>query len=388
MTKRFLVRCWNLLASLQVTIVALSLLMALVVLCTLAQTELGTFGAVNTYMRSFLVWRRLSGLPFPVPLFPGGTLVGLVLVANLTAALVNRFEFSTRKLGLWVVHAGLILLVAGEFATGAFQVDTRMTIEVGQTVDYLESYRQMELAVTDVTDPAHDLVYGVPDSLLRAGGALALPGTPLTLNVKAFYPNAVLAPRSPSDPPSQATMGVGPGVRITEAPLATSENEVNLTSAIIEPVAAGRSYGTWLVSAGLGAPQSFIHEGRTYRLSIRARRYNLPFSLTLKKFSHDIYAGTQIPKNFSSLVHLSNPARGEERDVLIFMNQPLRYQGKTFYQASYGKGDTLSVLQVVTNPGWMLPYLSCALITLGLLVHFGITLFKALKRRAASREAV
>jgi hypothetical protein len=386
--KRLLVRFWNLLASLQVTIIALGLLMALVVLCTLAQTELGTFGAVNTYMRSLLVWRRLSGLPFPVPLFPGGTLVGLVLVANLSAALVNRFEFSARKLGLWVVHAGLILLVAGEFATGAFQVDTRMAIEVGQTVNYLESYRQMELAVTDLTDPAHDVVYGVPDSLLRERRPLALPGTPLTLNVKAFYPNAVLAPRTESDPPSPATMGVGAGVKITEAPPVTSENEVNLTSALVEPVADGHSYGTWLVSAGLGAPQSFIHEGRTYGLSIRARRYNLPFSLTLKKFSHDIYPGTDIPKNFSSLVHLSNPTLGEQRDVLIYMNQPLRYQGKTFYQASYGKGDTLSVLQVVSNPGWMLPYISCALITAGLLLHFGITLFKALKRRAALREDV
>jgi hypothetical protein len=114
---------------------------------------------------------------------------------------------------------------------------------------------------------------------------------------------------------------------------------------------------------------------------MRARRYYLPYAVTLKKFSHDSYAGTDIPKNFSSLVHLSNPARGEERDVLIYMNQPLRYDGKAFYQASYGKGDTLSVLQVVANPGWLLPYLSCALITLGLLLHFGITLFNAIKRR-------
>ena len=106
-----------------------------------------------------------------------------------------------------------------------------------------------------------------------------------------------------------------------------------------------------------------------------------PYSLTLKKFSHDIYPGTDIPKNFSSLVHISNPARSEERDVLIYMNQPLRYEGRAFYQASFGKGDTLSVLQVVQNPGWLLPYLSCTLITLGLLVHFGFTLRRSTKRR-------
>ena len=57
--------------------------------------------------------------------------------------------------------------------------------------------------------------------------------------------------------------------------------------------------------------------------------------------------------------------------MLIYMNQPLRYDGKAFYQASFGKGDTLSILQVVENPGWLLPYISCVLVALGLLIHFG-----------------
>jgi hypothetical protein len=388
LTRRFFARCWDLLASLQVTIISMALLMALVVLCTLAQTELGTLGAVNTYMRSMLVWRRPAGFSFMLPVFPGGALVGLVLAINLTASLIKRFEFTLRKLGLWVVHAGLILLVAGEFVTGAFQVETRMAIEQGQTVNYLESYHEMELAVTDVSDPAHLVVWSVPERQMRRKAAVQLPGSALTINVKRYFPNALLEPRAPTDPPSPATMGVGIGVRITEAAPAASDNEVNNTSAFVEPLAGNRSYGTWLVSTVLGAPQTFIYEGHTYALALRPRRYQLPYSVTLKKFSHDVYPGTQIPKNFSSLVHLSNPAKGEERDVLIYMNQPLRYDGKAFYQASFGKGDTLSILQVVSNPGWLLPYLSCTVITLGLLAHFGITLFLALKRRQAAQEAV
>jgi len=59
--------------------------------------------------------------------------------------------------------------------------------------------------------------------------------------------------------------------------------------------------------------------------------------------------------------------------VLIFMNQPLRYAGKTFYQASFGKGDTLSVLQVVKNPGWLLPYISWrGGWPFGLILHFAV----------------
>jgi hypothetical protein len=366
---------------LQLTIVLLALLMALVLLCTLAQVELGTFGAVSVYMRSLIVWWRPHSLPFPVPVFPGGALVGLILTANLTAALIKRFKFTWNKVGLWVVHGGLIVLVAGEFATGAFQVDTRMSIEEGQSSNFLENLREMELAVTDVTDAGADKVYGIPESLLAKSPSIPVPGTPLTIHVKKFFKNAELGPRGPMDPPSLATAGVGSGVRITELPAASSDNEMNRTSAFIEPFAGGRSYGVWLVSFTLGAPQSITHEGRTYMFAIRPKRDYLPYTLTLKKFSHDRYPGTDIPKNFSSLVRLTNPSKGENRDVLIFMNQPLRYDGKAFYQASFGKEDKLSILQVVENPGWLLPYVSCVLVTLGLLIHFGITLRRSLKRR-------
>ncbi len=54
-------RALDALTSLKFTIVCLILLMVLVVACTLAQVDLGTFGAVNAYIRSLLVWCRLPG---------------------------------------------------------------------------------------------------------------------------------------------------------------------------------------------------------------------------------------------------------------------------------------------------------------------------------------
>jgi cytochrome c biogenesis protein ResB len=104
----------------------------------------------------------------------------------------------------------------------------------------------------------------------------------------------------------------------------------------------------------------------------------MPFSLTLKDFKHDVYPGTQIPKNFSSLVRLLDPRAGDDRDVLIYMNSPLRHGGLTFYQASFGKDNTLSVLQVVRNPSWTVPYIACLLVAIGLLWHFGMMLRRTL----------
>ena len=373
---------FNALASMQLTIVLLALLMVLVFLCTLAQVDLGTFGAVAVYMRSWLVFWHVPGTALSVPILPGGVLVGLVLTVNLVAQYV-RIPLNWPNVGLWLVHLGLILFVVGEFVSGAFQVDSQMAIEEGQTVNFLEG-KDAELAVTDVTDPQLDEVYGIRESRLSRGGTVELPGSPVSIRILEFYRNADLRNRQPGDPPSLATRGVGTAVSVTPLPPVSRDDDVNRSVAFVEPVASGRSYGVWLLSNVLGAPQSFIHEGRTYVLQMRSRRQYLPYSITLKKFSHDVYAGTDIPKNFSSLVRLYNPSRGEDRDVLIFMNQPLRYDGKAFYQASFGKNDTLSVLQVVENPGWRLPYLSCALVTLGLLYHFGLRLRRSMKRPQAA----
>ncbi|MBI4913562.1 MAG: cytochrome c biogenesis protein ResB [Acidobacteria bacterium] len=358
----------------------MALLMALVLLCTLAQVELGTLAAVNTYMRAWIVFYKTKA-GFSIPVFPGGTLVGLVFALNLMALTAKRLGFAWNKAGLWFVHVGLILLVLGEFVSGALQVDARMAIEEGQTVNYVEHAREVELAVVEGSDPRYDDIYGIPEKALARGGSYALPGTPVTIKVKKFYTNAVLARRNPADPPGEVNMGVGAGVKVTEAEPVSNDNDLNRGTAIVEALAGGKSYGTWLVSLELGAPQSFTHEGKTYALGIRPRRTYLPYSLHLKKFSHDLYPGTQIPKNFSSLVTLENPGTQERRDVLIYMNQPLRYDGKAFYQASFGKEDTLSILQVVSNPGWLLPYISCVLVTIGLLIHFGITLRRSMKRR-------
>ena len=67
------------------------------------------------------------------------------------------------------------------------------------------------------------------------------------------------------------------------------------------------------------------------------------------------------------------------------MNDPLRHEGETFYQSSFeneGEAVESTVLQVVKNPGWMIPYTSCVMVTLGLLIHFLIKLTGFLTKRS------
>src|SRR5512138_1923048 len=152
-------KIWELLSSLSLTIACLALLMVLVVACTLAQVRLGTFGAVNLYMRSWFYWMDLGA--WRIPIFPAGAAVGLVLLVNLVAVQIRRLQFSWAKSGLWIVHAGLILLFVGEFVTAGYQTDAQLAIEQGQTLNYVDVPREMELALVDTSDPSVDDVYGL-----------------------------------------------------------------------------------------------------------------------------------------------------------------------------------------------------------------------------------
>lgn len=374
---------WEAISSLALTIVCLALLMVLVVACTLAQVRLGLLGAVNVYMRSWFFWMELGGIS--IPIFPGGALVGLVLLVNLVAAQLRRIELSWRKAGIWTVHLGLIVLFVGEFVTGGYQVDARLVFEEGETTDFVELSREVELALVDGTDPAFDDVYGVSETALARGGTVPIPGTPLAVRVKEYHRNSQLFRQEGA--PTGVDRGSGVGVVVRPMPPETSDERIDLSAAVVEILAGGRSLGTWLASNAIEAPQPFEHDGRRWTLALRGRREYLPYSLTLKDFTHDVYPGTQIPKNFSSLVRLRNPGTGEDREVLIYMNQPLRYEGKAFYQASFGKGDTLSILQVVENPGWLLPYVSTVLVTVGLLIHFAIVFRRGSRRARSLQEA-
>jgi len=132
-----------------------------------------------------------------------------------------------------------------------------------------------------------------------------------------------------------ATAGIGPRVAVIPLPLTYKQDERNAPAANIEFVGPEGTLGTWLVSPLLGMPQKFDYAGRTWEFALRFKRYYHPFAVTLLKFTHEIYAGTDIPKNFASRIHLKTDDARQDREVLIYMNNPLRHAGLTFYQAGF-----------------------------------------------------
>jgi ABC-type transport system involved in cytochrome c biogenesis permease subunit len=374
--------------SLKLTVALLALSIVLIFWATVAQVDLGIWAVQEKFFRSFFVFGHVGEAP--VPVFPGGYFIGGLLLINLIAAHIYRFKLTWRKTGIFITHVGLILLLIGELLSGLLQEDFQMRLEEGQTKNYSESYRLNELAIIDTTDPKTDEVVAIPEEHLARGETIQYPKLPFRVATKVYYPNAMLQMRdqAPNAPPSPATTGFGQRLAVTPLPVTYKQDEHNFPTAAVELIGPEGSLGTWLVSTQLGMPQRFDYGGRTWEITFRPQRSYKPFQLTLLKFSHDVYPGTNIPKNFSSRIRVSTPDGRDDREVLIYMNNPLRYAGLTFYQASFEEGnDKVTILQVVRNPGWMLPYISCLLMALGLMAQFGMHLFGFADKRSSARSA-
>ena len=371
-------------SSLKLTVTCLVLGCVIVFWGTIAQVHLGLYKAQNEFFRSFFVYWTPTGSGFHVPIFPAGYFIGTVLLINLFVAHFRYYQPGKRKIGIMLIHLGVVLLLVGQMLTDFLSRESALHLRIGQTKNYSEAERAYELAVLDTTDKDSDKVVAIPCSLLVRRGEVSDPEIPFRVRMKTFYPNSSLIQQSqPGYEPVKSTAGLGSGVWWREEPRETEMNRMDMPSALVEIVSPQGLLGTFLVSGWLDQPQPFTFNDRSFELLLRQERYYLPFSLHLIEFRHDKYPGTDIPKNFSSRVRLQNLENREDREVRIFMNNPLRYAGETFYQASFDPDDHGSVLQVVHNPSWLTPYLSCVLVAIGLTIQFLSHLIPFLKRRLA-----
>ena len=373
----------DVITSLKLTIVCLAAAMVLIFAGTISQVHLGIWEAQQRYFQSMFVWWPAEGNGFKIPIFPGGHLIGAVLLINLIAAHARRFKWTWRKFGIHLTHAGLIIMLAGGLFTDLFAVESNMRLTNGDTKNYSEDSRRIELAVIDTSNPEYDQVTAIPEAVLRRGGTIEHKSLPFRIAVRHYYQNSRLKMASEGGSSLKPIANRGPGaqVLVESVPRSTGVNDRDVVSAAVEIFAAEGSLGTWLVSDALGAPQTFSAGGRTWQLVMRPARYYKPYSVTLQKFTHERYAGTDIPKNFASTVTLIDPERSVNRNVLIYMNHPLRYRGETYYQAGFERDDRTTILQVVRNPSFIAPYVACIVVAAGLLVQFGYHLVGFARRQ-------
>jgi hypothetical protein len=403
---KFVIRFFT---SLRLTVVLLAFAILLVFIGTLAQVDEGLYNAQARYFRQWLIF-GLNLLGHKIPLIlPGGYLIGTMLLVNLLAAHIYRFQLTVKKLGIQIAHSGVILLLVGQLATDMFARESQIRFAEGETKTYAESSQYYELAFTVDAGADAEQVITIPQSLLVPGREIQDSHLPFTLRVKSFAKNSGAEFRAPMvvTGPPVTTNGVAVNFDFQPQPEIKTMDDKNVPTALIEIVDPNGSLGDWVVSGWTGDaamvdglrqdytrqvgpemtrqimsnllnPQSVTVNGKKFTFELRPERIYLPFAMTLLKATHTVYQGTDIPKDFRSRVQLQNSRTGENRAVEIYMNAPLRYSGMTFYQYQMTAGEMVvqagetptSVLQVVHNPGWLTPYIGCALVALGLVVQF------------------
>ena len=313
-----------------------------------------------------------------------------------------------RRGGVVLIHAGLALMMFGEGFVSWYVVEERMRISEGQTVNFAMDIRETELAIVDRAYAADtEEVIAVPQSRLvphgrsflsriagsgSATGPIQDPELPFDIEVLRYLKNSDL--RSPqSGEPNEATAGRGLEALAVEAESsagADSSGGVDMASAYVRLTEknSGKPLGTYMLSQWLAEQDQFERvtvDGKTYDVGLRFKRSYKPYSIQLVDFRKDDYIGTDTPRDYSSDVILRDPERGTTREVRIWMNNPLRYAGETFYQSGYERdpqtGGEATVLQVVTNTGWMIPYVSCMLVVIGMLPHFTGSLWRYVRRQ-------
>jgi ResB-like family protein len=380
MTNR-LIQLFKPLASLKLTIVCLACAMVLVFVGTLDQVQIGVYEAQLRYFKSFFLYFSLPGGQVKIPWFPGGYTLGGVLLANLVAAHLSRFRLSWKKAGILILHSGLILLLVGQLVTSVFEEESQIQLGQGQTKNYSESPYLDELVIVDSSGATTDEVISIPTSKLVKGKPISLPGEGLTLEVNDFYENAALIGPNQLPSANYPHLRVGPMAVAVHIARTYKQDERNQPAVSVNLTQNGQLIGSWNLAGGFPQPIQFQVGSKPFSIVLRPKRYYRPFSIALEEFRHDRYAGTEIAKNFSSKVRLIDPSAHENREALIFMNHPLRYAGLTFYQAGFGNNDTTTILQVMKNPSWLVPYISCGIMALGLVIQFGMHLISFVRRR-------
>lgn len=380
------------LASLRLTVALFALSLILVFYGTWAQVDEGIWYVVSKYFRSLFVmipldvilFHSIDESPFSIP-FPGGWLLGGLLMTNLLAAHALRFKMTWKRSGIFVLHAGVIVMMLGEFFTGLTATEGIMSIEEGQKTNYVQDLHKAELAIVNIADPKEDDTVAIPNRVLRRG-PVSHPKLPFDIELVQYMLNSVSAELDPAEK-NLATAGFGLKGAAKEIPVfsgADPNQKYDHPAAYVtlKDKETGKAIDTYLVRFDW-KPQTVTVGGQTYEIALRPTRSYRNFSVYLEKAEYKVHPRTKKAKDYSSYVRILDEEGKEIRKARIFMNHPLYFNGETYFQSSMfvDSEPLVTGLQVVYNWAWPMPYISCIMVGLGMLFHFGMNLIDFLQRR-------
>ena len=368
-------------ASIGLSCVLFLFLLLLTYLGTLYQVEHGLYEAQKKYFESFFLIHYAFGAA-PIPL-PGTYLLLVVFFLNMVCGAIVKARKGWSKLGILIAHGGIIVLLVGSFVTFTFSTNGNMMILENEQSDYFESSHDWEITVSEVGSSQTPLEYVITQEEFGVKGSrtFAFPDVPFELSISNFMKNSM--PMGGSGTAGSANKVID-GFYLAEQPPAQNDRP-NIAGAYakLKETSSG-SIQEGIIWGGSQSPFIATVSGRKWAVDMHKQRWQLPFTVVLKKFTHEKHPRTNMPKVFrSDITRIEN---GLDQEIEISMNAPMRHKGYTFFQSSYQPGPNnrmYSVFSVVKNPADKAPLYSCIIITFGMTLHFMQKLFRYLKKENA-----
>lgn len=366
-------------------------------LATLEQRDSGLYATLNKYFdwKSPFILPEINGKMIPIPL-PGGYWVCALLTVNLALGgifrlfsrmtkIPNVFSVSwiialLQRLANLISHSGIIILLIGGGVTQHFSERGNLAVGEGETSNVAEDYFEYVIEVTEIIDNKPTVIHVIRgeqiQDLVVGSRLFRFPSLPFDLEVAGYLENA--QPVATTERAPENGEYVSDNYYLQSKP-AEKNAEANTAGCYVKVAERDGTKGSPIILAGASFhPFTLRHGDRIFTLDMRKRLWVMPFDLTLNKFTAEFYPGTSRPKKFISQV--TRTENNQKADATIQMNEPLRYEGLTFFQASYGPpgagpGQKLySVFEVVRNPADKWPEYSLWVVVVGLSLQFGLKL--------------
>ena len=368
--------------------ITLLLLGVLTWFATLEQIDHGLYPTLNKYFH----WKalfllpdiRINGKLVPLPPLPGGYWVSAVLLLNLILGGMIRIRKGWRHYGNLISHFGIILMLVGGGVAHHFSERGNMAIGEGESSNAAEDYFEYVVEVAEIKDGKAETVHvirgnDIDDLKGDKIRTFRLPEMPFDLQLTGFLENAV--PVSAAEQAPRNGEQAFDGYFLMQKPkLPKAEEAERYTAGSYARILQrdGTKSAPFILAGASFHPFSYRHGDRIFTVDMRKRLWPMPFTVKLDQFTADFHPGTTRPAKFvSNVTRIEN---GGEAKVTIQMNEPMRYEGLTFFQASYGPPGAVagqkmySVFEVVKNPADKWPEYSLWIVAVGMLVTFLIKL--------------
>lgn len=276
----------------------------------------------------------------------------LMLGVNLSANLDRWLPLSVGRVGFFLIHVAVIVILAGAAATRFLGYEGILALRKGAEASQMLS-RENHFKITVGQETGSHQIYLLPDGPHDRAVDIEVDGQRYRIEVLEYWPHYRRGPSQDENAPAALRL------QITDAEGSTA-------------TAITVMRDTRDVAVSLG--------GRKLGLGFGPVKIELPYRIRLENFVMTTYPGSDNPAYFESFVRIYDSDRGINGMAgRIYTNGPLMYRGFKHFQWSYDEDRQGTILIISNDPGRLPTYIGYGLITLG---FFLVLLRKLLHRQS------